>query len=78
MSIILQVFKHSTFIPIPSCYYCFFPGLKQIDALPAIVKQVDGRCRVYVDGGITRGTDILKAIALGADMVYNILVTLTP
>jgi (S)-2-hydroxy-acid oxidase len=41
----------------------------QIDALPAIVKQVNGRCEVYVDGGITHGTDVFKALALGARMV---------
>lgn len=40
-----------------------------IDALPAIIKQVANRCEVFVDGGITRGTDILKALALGAKMV---------
>jgi len=33
------------------------------------VKQVNGRCEVYVDGGITQGTDVLKALALGAKMV---------
>ena len=42
---------------------------RQIDALPAIVKQVAGRCEVYVDDGVTQGTDILKALALGAKMV---------
>lgn len=41
----------------------------KIDALPAIVNQVKGRCEVYVDGGITQGTDILKALAIGAQMV---------
>lgn len=43
-----------------------------IDALPAIVKQVNGRCEVFVDGGITRGTDVLKALALGAKIVMLI------
>ena len=38
-------------------------------ALPEIVQAVDGRAEVYVDGGIRRGTDILKAIALGARAV---------
>jgi len=33
------------------------------------VKQVNKRCEVFVDGGITKGTDILKAVALGAKMV---------
>lgn len=40
-----------------------------IEALPEIVEAVAGRCEVYVDGGIRRGTDILKALALGARAV---------
>lgn len=40
-----------------------------IDALPAIAARVGGRIPVMVDGGIRRGTDILKAIALGANAV---------
>ncbi len=39
------------------------------DALPAIVDAVGDDAEVYVDGGIRRGTDILKAIALGARAV---------
>ena len=35
-------------------------------ALPAVVDAVDGRCEVWVDGGIRRGLDVLTAIALGA------------
>jgi isopentenyl diphosphate isomerase/L-lactate dehydrogenase-like FMN-dependent dehydrogenase len=41
-------------------------ALASIDALPEIVEAVAGRCEVYIDGGIRRGTDILKALALGA------------
>jgi isopentenyl diphosphate isomerase/L-lactate dehydrogenase-like FMN-dependent dehydrogenase len=40
-----------------------------IEALPEVVEAVAGRCEVYVDGGIRRGTDILKALALGARAV---------
>lgn len=40
-----------------------------IDALPGIVQQVGGRVPVLVDGGIRRGTDIVKAIACGATAV---------
>jgi 4-hydroxymandelate oxidase len=35
-------------------------------ALPEVVAAVDGQVEVLVDGGIRRGTDVLKAIALGA------------
>jgi hypothetical protein len=37
-----------------------------IDMLPAICAAVAGRAEVWVDGGIRRGTDVLKALALGA------------
>ncbi len=37
-----------------------------IEALPEIVGAVAGRCEIYLDGGIRGGTDILKALALGA------------
>jgi len=40
-----------------------------IEALPAIAEAVDGKIEVLVDGGIRRGTDIFKAIALGAKAV---------
>lgn len=37
-----------------------------IEVLSEIVEAVDGRCEVILDGGIRRGTDVLKALALGA------------
>ncbi len=40
-----------------------------IEALPEVVEAVNGSCEVYLDGGIRRGTDILKALALGARAV---------
>jgi len=40
-----------------------------IDALPAVVEAVDGKIEVLIDGGIRRGTDVFKAIALGAKAV---------
>ena len=40
-----------------------------IDALPEVVEAVAGRIEVLVDGGIRRGTDVVKALALGAQAV---------
>ncbi len=44
-------------------------AVTSIEALPEIVEVVAGRCEVYMDGGIRPGTDILKALALGAHAV---------
>ena len=43
--------------------------LGNIDMLPEIVKAVDGKADVMIDGGFTRGTDIVKALCLGAKVV---------
>ncbi len=39
------------------------------DALPRVVEAVAGRCEVLVDGGVRRGVDVLRALALGARAV---------
>jgi 4-hydroxymandelate oxidase len=39
------------------------------EALPHVVNAAGDRCEIYVDGGIRRGSDVLKAIALGARAV---------
>ncbi len=44
-------------------------GLGSMDTLPEIAQVVNGRARIILDGGVQRGTDILKAVALGADVV---------
>jgi glycolate oxidase len=44
-------------------------GRGPIEALPEIVSAVKGRAEVIIDGGFVRGSDVLKAIALGANAV---------
>lgn len=40
-----------------------------IDVLPQVVEAVAGRAEIYLDSGVRRGTDVLKALALGARAV---------
>src|SRR5436190_17786283 len=40
--------------------------LAGIDALPEVIDEVGSEVEVFVDGGVRRGTDVLKALALGA------------
>ena len=42
----------------------------QIEALPEIIEAVNGKMEVYLDGGIRKGTDVFKALALGAKAVF--------
>jgi 4-hydroxymandelate oxidase len=44
-------------------------SIATIEALPAIVEEVGGKLPLLLDGGVRRGTDILKALALGAQAV---------
>jgi 4-hydroxymandelate oxidase len=44
-------------------------GRATIEALPEVVSAVAGRIPVFVDGGVRRGTDVFKALALGAKAV---------
>lgn len=44
-------------------------GIPTAHALPSVVAAVDRACPVWVDGGLRRGSDVLKALALGADGV---------
>jgi isopentenyl diphosphate isomerase/L-lactate dehydrogenase-like FMN-dependent dehydrogenase len=44
-------------------------GVGSIDVLPEVADAVGGKARIIVDGGISRGTDVVKALTLGADAV---------
>ena len=62
----------------PKRWICFFAllylfftnGHLQIDCLPEVVQAVNGKCEVYLDEGIRSGSDVLKALALGAKAVF--------
>lgn len=45
-------------------------ALATLDALPDVVEAARGKIPVHVDGGIRHGTDVFKALALGADFVW--------
>ena len=44
-------------------------GRSTIESLPEVVDAIDGRLPIIVDGGFRRGTDIIKALAIGADAI---------
>lgn len=43
--------------------------LSTIEVLPEIVREVSGKAKVFIDGGFRDGTDVFKALAMGADAV---------
>ncbi|NXS06810.1 HAOX2 oxidase, partial [Neodrepanis coruscans] len=45
-------------------------GPATVDALVEVLEAVQGRVEVYLDGGIRKGSDVLKALALGAKCVF--------
>ncbi len=45
-------------------------ALASLEALPPIVEAVAGRLSISLDGGIRRGSDVVKALALGAHCVW--------
>ena len=44
--------------------------LATLDALPECVKAAAGRIPIHIDGGFRKGSDIFKALALGADCCW--------
>ncbi|NXE91529.1 HAOX1 oxidase, partial [Menura novaehollandiae] len=55
---------------VPATVTVFLVSLFQIDVLPEIVEAVEGKVEVFLDGGVRKGTDVLKALALGAKAVF--------
>ncbi len=45
-------------------------AITTVEALPEVIEALAGRAEVYVDGGIRRGTSVLKAVAMGARAVF--------
>src|SRR5439155_17211795 len=44
-------------------------GVGSVDVLPEVVEAIGGRARVIDDAGVYRGTDVARALTLGADVV---------
>ena len=64
---VLATVSRSSFLP---SFHLSLPLSVQIDALSEVVSAVEGRVEVYMDGGVRQGTDVLKALALGARAVF--------
>ena len=45
-------------------------AIASLEALPEVVEAVDGRAEGYLDGGVRRGTDVVTALAIGAQAVF--------
>lgn len=75
-----MVFTASKYLNVgPQRFFCKYvkcgillPSLfhLQIEVLPEIIDAVEGKIEVFLDGGIRKGTDVLKALALGAKAVF--------
>ena len=61
--------RHRRRLPCVASCLSLLQGVGSLAVLPEVVEAVSGRAKVIVDGGFCRGTDIVKAIALGADGV---------
>lgn len=44
-------------------------GRGGVEVMPEVVQAVGGRAKIWYDGGVMRGTDVIKAVALGAELV---------
>ena len=44
--------------------------LEKVEMLPAILRAVNGKAEVYMDGGVRTGSDVFKALALGVKAVF--------
>ena len=68
MQILITLTQHLTCISVvyAVCLLCFL----KIDVLSEVVSAVQDRTEVYLDGGVRQGTDVLKALAMGARAVF--------
>ncbi|KAM7300308.1 peroxisomal (S)-2-hydroxy-acid oxidase GLO3 [Ixodes scapularis] len=62
--------KNITHLPIILKGILTGKSLFSIEVLPKIMRAVYGHIDVYLDGGVRKGTDVVKALALGAKMVF--------
>ena len=51
-------------------YKCFPSATSALFSSVQVVKATQGRIPVFLDGGVRRGTDVFKALALGASGIF--------